>query len=118
MSDDAERAKQSAMRLVAQSANQEWLNLMLYLAREVSRTRSYFTSDDVMDAYHAIARPDKPVTHELRAMGPVMVQAARLGYCQKADCAPIPSRRRSLHASPRAVWQSLIHRQTKEYRNA
>lgn len=61
------------------------------------------TSDDVMDRLDGTAS-----THELRAMGPIMLAGARNGWIAKADCAAVPSRRASLHASPRTVWRSLI----------
>lgn len=108
MSNDAQRAKNAAMAQVGAAANPAWLDLMLQLAFEVSQKHPFFTSDDVMAAYHAIQSPSKPLTHEPRALGPVMRQAARLGYCQKASVPPLPSRRRSRHACPLAVWRSLV----------
>jgi hypothetical protein len=105
----ANDAKQEAMQRVEDNANAAWNTLMLELAHQTCLERRWFTSDDVTDRYTAIDG-DKPTTHEPRALGPVMLRAAKLGYCRKANVAPLPSRRRSLHASPRAVWNSLIAR--------
>lgn len=110
---EAERAKKKAMDDVERAANERWKILMLQLTHEVCLTHVEFTSDDVMDRYYAIPDPDKPRTHELRAMGPVILNASRQDWCEKANCAPIPSRRRSLHASPRVVWKSLIRQEGK-----
>jgi hypothetical protein len=101
-------AKDRGMAQVAENADAAWADLMLELVRLTCLEQPRFTVDDPMDRYELI-EGHKPATHELRAMGPVMMRAARAGYCRKAYAAPIPSRRRSLHASPRAVWESLIY---------
>jgi len=101
-------AKDAGMKQAADNADQAWADLMLELVRLTCLEQPRFTVDDPMDRYELI-EGHKPATHELRAMGPVMMRAAKSGYCRKADTAPIPSRRRSLHASPRAVWESLIY---------
>lgn len=106
---EAREAKIEGMERVEKNAKQQWMALMLDLAHQVCRERLQFTADDLMDKYDSINNPDKPVTHELRALGPVMMKAAKAGWCSKANCAPIPSRRKSLHASPRAVWKSNIY---------
>jgi len=100
-------AKDAGMSQVAENADQAWADLMLELVRLTCLEQPRFTVDDPMDRYEMIEAA-RPSTHDLRAMGPVMVRAAKAGYCRKADTAPIPSMRRSLHASPRAVWESLI----------
>ncbi|MET3995016.1 hypothetical protein ABID65_006682 [Bradyrhizobium sp. S3.9.2] len=105
---DANAAKKTAMDQVEANASAAWSSLMLDLVFETCVNREQFTADDVIDRYDAIS-DDKPVTHEPRAFGPVMMRAAKLGWCRKANVAPLPSRRRSLHASPRAVWESLIY---------
>jgi len=102
-------AKDAGMKQAADNADQAWCDLMLELVRLTCLEQPRFTVDDPMDRYEML-EGYKPATHELRAMGPVMMRAAKAGYCRKANVAPIPSRRRSLHASPRAVWESLIFR--------
>ena len=106
--EEAKAAKAEGMATVEEHANDAWKELMLEMVRQTAMDQPFFTSDDPIDRYDAITDP-KPRTHELRAMGPVMNTAAKLGYCQKAPVIGQPSRRRSLHASPRTVWKSLIY---------
>lgn len=102
----SKRARDAGMEQVDDHANDEWSALMDRLVIEVATKLRTFTSDDVFDLFDEV--PDAPVTHDLRAFGPVMMRAAKAGVCRKAETAPRPSRRKSLHASPRAVWTSLI----------
>jgi len=104
----ADDAKRNAMAQVEANANQAWIEFMLDMLYEVALDRRRFTADDVYDVYYAWPEP-KPRTHEPRAMGPVFNKAAKLGYCEKANVPASPSRRRSLHASPRTVWNSLVY---------
>ncbi|MEY9493719.1 hypothetical protein [Bradyrhizobium elkanii] len=104
---DAKAAKQGAMEQVEAHANPEWQALILELTRIVCLTHRLFTIDDVMALYVAIQDDDRPVTHELRALGPAMLRAARAGYCKKTNRVA-GSHRRSNHNRPLAVWQSLI----------
>ena len=104
----ARAAKSAGMAQVEQNANAKWSSYMLEQVRLTALEMSRFTADDVFDRVEA--DPNAPVTHDLRAFGPVMKRAASEKYCAQADCRPMPSRRKSLHASPRAVWLSLIWR--------
>ena len=104
----ADRAKRLGMKQVEDNANEVWIDFMLGLVWDVCRERRQFTTDDVWDLYNQ-SSPQRPTTHELRAMGPVMNRAANEGMCKKANLPGIPSRRASLHASPRTVWDSLIY---------
>ena len=108
MENDAERAKKAAMDQVEANANELWIEYMLDLVWDVCKVRLYFTTDDVYDLYYAVPEGKRPQTHEHRAMGPVMARAARERLCEKANVPAVPSRRRSLHASPITVWHSLI----------
>ena len=104
---DAEAAKREGMGRVEDNASEQWKALMYSLIIQVARTHQFFTSDHVFDLFYALG--NRPETHDYRALGPVMLSAAKHGVCRKADRAPINSRRRSLHASPRSVWRSLIY---------
>ena len=106
--DPAHRAKRLAMARVKKHANQVWISFMVDLVWDVCRVKLIFTADDVYDLYFAVPKHLRPGTHEHRAMGPVMNQAAKEGWCEKAGVPGIPSRRPSLHASPRTVWKSRI----------
>jgi hypothetical protein len=102
----AQAAKDEAIKRVGRNANPEWKALMLTLVIEVARELLFFTADDVYRKYYALDNP--PVTHEQRAFGNVMQRAAKLGICKKSDRPAISSARKSLHASPIQVWESLI----------
>ena len=99
-------AKEQGMDQSAKHATAGWAELMYDLVCEVAATHQYFTSDDVFDLVDQNGLPLS--THDLRAFGPVMMRAARNGICSKADMAARKSRRKSLHASPRAVWRSNV----------
>lgn len=99
-------AKKEGMARSEFGADHLWKEKMYAYVVEVASAKHRFTSDDVFEL--AEARGVNSSTHDLRAFGPVMMRAARSGICKKADCAPINSRRASLHASPRAVWESLV----------
>ena len=103
---EAKAAKAAGMEQAAGGALPEWSILMLELVRLTCLEQPRLTSDDVFDRYDAY--PGAPTTHDARAFGPVMVTAAKLGMCRKTDRV-VPSRRKSLHASPRAIWESLIY---------
>jgi hypothetical protein len=104
----AQRAKRAGMAQVEANANSLWIEFMVDLVWDVCRVKAMFTVDDVYDLYFAIPAHRRPDTHEHRAMGPVMNRAAKEGLCVKAALPGVPSRRRSLHASPRTVWLSCI----------
>jgi hypothetical protein len=104
----AREAKRDGMERVELNADERWKAKMYEAVIAVARSQPYFTSDDVY--FHALRRGLDAVTHDDRAFGPVMMRAAREGVCVKANCAPVPSRRRTLHASPRSVWSSLLYK--------
>ena len=99
----AELAKKKGMEQVEAHANAAWTAAMLEATRATARMMKRFTSDDVAERYHG-----KATTHDKRAFGPVMRRAAKLGYCRKAYAPAVNSRRASLRASPRTVWESII----------
>lgn len=101
----AEGAKREAMARVEAAANEAWKHAAIYAVLTAARTMRYLTSDDVMKLI-----PDTVATHELRALGPIMLYAARNEWIEKADVPGLNSTRPSLHASPRTVWKSLIYR--------
>ena len=100
----AQLAKREGMTKSEARADRAWSAVMLVVARNVARRMRVFTSDDVIAAYRGPLR-----THDERALGPVMLNAAKAGYCELADVAPINSERETLHASPRQVWKSKIY---------
>jgi len=101
----AEVAKADGMAASARGANPEWLEEAFGVVIQVAERRQYFTTDAVMAV---VNQQCKHTTHDLRAMGPVMQRAAREELVKKANLLPINSVRRSLHACPKTVWESLI----------
>jgi len=101
---DAMAARDAAMAQVHANANLAWLIAAYTAAHRTALALPFFTSDDVNERIDPSAR-----THEPRALGPVMKQAAKNGWIEKAPQPGKSSRRRSLHASPRTVWKSLIY---------
>ena len=104
---EAKAAKREAMERVEKNATKAWSDLMLELVRCICLDTRRFTTDEVFDRYDSI-EGDKPVTHETKAMGPVMLRAARLGYCRNTETTE-KSRRKSCHNRPLAIWESLIY---------
>jgi hypothetical protein len=100
----AKAAKQDGMERVGKHADEAWLRAAGMAAFQAAKELAELTSDDVWDRI-----PPGFSTHEYRAMGPVMQTAAKSGWIIQADKKPRPSKRRSLHASPRTVWRSLLH---------
>src|SRR6516164_2059219 len=107
----ADAGKHEGMTRVHLHADEIWKRQMYECVITVARRYQTFTSDDVFEVA-ALCGYDHG-THDLRAFGPVMMIAAKNGVCCKAECAPVNSRRASLHASPRAVWRSLIFRPSR-----
>jgi len=105
----AEAAKKAAMEQVEENANERWKLFMTQLAIQQLTIKRRITTDDLRDAYLMSDVADKPTTHELRALGPLMRGLARMGYCHKA-VEFVPSIRRSRHNGPMQVWISDIYR--------
>lgn len=99
----AELAKKEGMERVERNANAAWASSMLEAIHRTCRTCRRFNSDYVMKMYTG-----KEKTRDLRALGPLMRRAAKMGWCQLADAKPVNSTRKTLHASPRNMWDSLI----------
>lgn len=103
----ANDAKLAGMKQAKDNANETWFDLMLRLVDLTCREQLLFTSDDVEERYAAMPAP-KPETHDGRAFGAVMRQAARNGWCEKTNTVR-DSTRASLHKSPRAIWRSKLY---------
>lgn len=104
----ADAAKAEAMERVDVSASELWKRRMHECIRLVAIMYWRFTSDHVYELAVDLGWWDG--THEKRALGPRMQEAAKAGFCKPADCAPVKSCRASLHGSPRRVWESLLYR--------
>ena len=73
----------------------------------VARRMNYFTTDYVI-AWHLEFGHGED-TREWRALGPMMLRAARDGICVKAGPEFRMSVRRSRHKAPLQLWRSLLY---------
>lgn len=95
-------ARDEAVTRVGDHADVEWVAHILDVIYCLAVSRDTITTDDVWDTVGEVA-----ATHEPRALGACMRQAARLGYIRVTDCYT-PSARPACHARPVRVWESLI----------
>ena len=99
-----ELLKQKAISRVRDNADQEWRNAAIAAVRQIASVYSDFTTDDVWIELGGQAMQG---THDPRAMGAVMTDAARAGICRKSDRVR-PSERKECHRRPIAIWISRI----------
>lgn len=100
---DGLRGRDAAMANVARGAGAEWAVRAHEAVVRTAREMDTFTSDDVWERMPggAVGQPDP------RAMGPVIVNAVRLGVCRRTGQFTL-CRRASRHAAPVAVWASCL----------
>lgn len=96
-------AKGAALQQVEAHAAPEWKAYALATVKRVAEHCAEFSTDAVIKAMR-----DAPVmTHEGRALGAVMVRAARSGWIkntgrfEKSDSV-------SRHRAPKTIWKSLL----------
>lgn len=99
--EEALAARDREMARVDEHCDEQWKDRALQAVRLVCELRAEWHSDDIW----ALTGLDEP--REARALGPIMLKAARLGYCRKSDRTR-PSVRS--HGSGKSVWISLIYR--------
>ena len=104
----AERAKRKAIERVAKHADGGWKDFMYDVIYTTYLRKKRLNADDPWELYESLPDP-KPVTHENRAMGALMLDAARLGWGEKAPVPAQNSRRAGRHASPLTMWDSKIY---------
>jgi hypothetical protein len=85
-------------------ANPKWIKFALTVVKRIARCRSEFTSADVLERMdHSTIK-----TGDLRAIGPVMLQASKLGYIRSAG---LVRRDNRYTRGATVLWKSLIVRQ-------
>ena len=104
--DASAAARDASMQQAEDAANPEWQAYVSELIVEVARNCAEFTTDEV--EWLRLQRGG-PSTHEPRAMGPLMIAAAKRGVCTKTDRTQASSRVCN-HRRPLRVWRSLIHK--------
>lgn len=97
--------KEEGMGRAKRHANQEWWFAALVCAKMIAEKKPYFNSGEVEELRRALY--PNHTTHELKALGPLMREAARLGYCIPT-VAWYQSRQKTCHRRPMMTWKSLI----------
>lgn len=96
--------KYTGMSRAWEHADSDWRTAALAIVLDLARTTSTFTTDSVWEELDALGFK----THEHRAMGPVMRQAAKHNWIAKTDRV-VPTMRPHANRRPIAVWQSQPH---------
>jgi hypothetical protein len=100
---EAAKARDEAIHRVDEHAAPDWKVAAYEAVVQTATELQQFTADDVFDRLNTEA-----TTHDRRALGPVVIRAARARLIEKANVAPRLSSRRSRHCAPMTVWNSRI----------
>ena len=93
-------AKQAAMARCLGAVTMEWRAEAIIAVRELCRRQAEFTADDLDE----VAK----LTHEKRAIGPLLKEAQVMGYCVPTDRYR-NSKLVSCHSRPKRVWASCVY---------
>ena len=109
--DKAEQALNEAVERVEQHANSVWMDYAMNAVKLIASHRAEFTTDPVWAILERWRRSDEgfETTHERRAMGAVMRNAVRAGWCVPTNRTQ-PSVRPVCHRRDLRIWASLICR--------
>lgn len=99
----AQQAKAEAIERVRENAKPEWKEAAAQAIRRLALRLDTFTTDEVWEALAEYPQ----ATHEPRALGALMQDAAKLGLI-KASANYRPSARPACHSRPVRVWVSLV----------
>lgn len=105
----AAQAKEYSMQQVKEHADMDWRIEASKIVRHLARTREKFTTDAV---WYLLEQFTDVSTHEPRAMGPIMLAAAKHGMIQATD-QTVKSVRAVNHQRPIQVWRSLIYNEAE-----
>ena len=98
----ADLAKDYGLKRVRAHCDEDWYKAAIHVVRDLCFTENDFTTDDVW-----IRMPAKHQTHDHRAMGAVMRDASKRGWCRKTDRV-VKSKRRECHRRPITVWEPAM----------
>ena len=98
--------KRDGMDRAERSADPHWWQCMLECGKLVAAHKPVFITDDLVTICRVL-HPNA-TTHEHRAIGPLMRELCRLGYCERSEDT-VESRQKVNHARPMRVWRSLIY---------
>jgi hypothetical protein len=108
MMDGGESGKREGMARAWRGADPEWRRIALMCALEVAKRKPYFTTDEI-EEWRRTYYPNH-TTHEQRAWGPVMKEAAKLEYCTILTSYFVKSKYAPCHTRHKQMWWSLIYR--------
>lgn len=98
----AEEDRNRDIQAADRGADEAWRQEALSTIQRVAMARAEFTTDDVLEANPALEEAREP-----RALGPMMLYAARDGLIEPTERYASSSRRQS-NARHKRVWRSLI----------
>lgn len=96
---------QIGMATADDNADEQWKHWFDGCVMSAAKKKPEITSDDVLAEFEAL--PHGPSTHNLAAIGPAMVRAAKAGLLRATDRHK-RSEREKKHGNLQRVWQSLI----------
>ena len=102
VSTDADEVRQAAIKRAEQNADADWKRAATDCLHQVARRKFELTADDVLE----LLERQSVQTHNLAALGPVFLRAAKRGWIQNTDRmvqSRIPRRHRKI-----TVWKSLM----------
>ena len=100
----AKELTEEAIRRAGEHANEEWKMECIEAIRDICIRKQEFTMDDVWDAL----RGSECHTEESRALGAIILEAARRKYCRNTG-RYIKSRLKVRHSRPIQIWESLLY---------
>ena len=99
--------RDKAIKQAEDNAKANWLASAFSAVRQCAALKDRFTTDDVWSLV------GQDGTHEPRAMGAVMMKAARAGIARPTNTTR-QSRRPVCHRRPVTIWQSLVYQGKEE----
>jgi predicted neuraminidase len=96
----ARAARDRALRIVEENADERWKEQAIYVVEQLARHRPRLIADDVL---RLVGYPREP-----RALGPVMMRAKKEGWIEPLD-QWIQNPEPQAHARPVRLWASLIY---------
>lgn len=95
-------ARDEAIKRVDMNADPAWKHRAQVGLRDLCLEREEFTTDDLWVRLGWMP-------HEPRAIGPIMLHAARTGWIEKIEGRYREAHRGVNHARPQQVWRSLLY---------
>jgi hypothetical protein len=97
----------NAMQRSDDNADPDWRTVFDQCIISVARKMPELTSDDALDEYEALC--EKPFTHNLSAIGPAMLRAAKDGVLVSTGRVQ-RSTRPLKHGIRHTIWRSNVYR--------